>query len=363
MALLALFRKRARPWVYAAALLSIPFALNAGTRFLIPALAFAILGLAAVLPARALIAVACLHAVLSWPAALDRFTPDWSWRIREVPLRAALRLESPAEYAARHVDGISLVSALDRAKGQVLALSQFHDSYTAARLLTAPASRHTRDLGEAIWRASTAAEHSLVSRVRYWFPTAEVRGLRLISGGEPVGIARVSAYDLLKPVELRGWNATATWNRSTTHNALDGSILTQWHSATRSGEPVAFEITFPAGQVMNRLDVDIASVERLPAMRLEGLRAKDGRWIALRAGWDQVADPIPPADIRTAALDVLRRQNVEYVLIQNGDHKHDVKPFDAPFETDRYRYERTAEAGPARLYRIVPKVAVRVANP
>jgi len=116
---------------------------------------------------------------------------------------------------------------------------------------------------------------------------------------------------------------------------------------------VTLEVEFGGRVECNRLEVDKDSKEVLRGMTQEGRRVT-GEWTMQRTGWEQGADPVPAGDLRAEALRVLRREGVGFVLVQNGDHRHEIRAFDESFETAGYRYERVAADGGARLYQIVP---------
>jgi hypothetical protein len=104
--LLALRRPIGR-WIWlAAALLAIPWFSNAGARFLMQSLPFFALALAMsfdMLSRSLLWACLGIHAVACWPAVTAMYQRPESWRLQELPWRAALRIESEDHYLARTV--------------------------------------------------------------------------------------------------------------------------------------------------------------------------------------------------------------------------------------------------------------------
>jgi hypothetical protein len=103
LGLLSLRRPAGRRLLLTGAIFALPWFLNIGSRFLIPALPLFALALALALerPRWLLPGLMVLHGFLSWyasPAAyFDRYAP----RIAAIPWRAALRLESEDAYLAR----------------------------------------------------------------------------------------------------------------------------------------------------------------------------------------------------------------------------------------------------------------------
>ncbi len=139
LSLLALRSVSGRRLLLAALVFLLPYPMNLGTRFLLPAATFiapaiaiglgsgtslfliaalhALIAVPArlgwrtvVIPVRIALgsgAVLCLvlvsHGLLSWPACINRYAHPYAWRLTEVPLRAALRLEPEDVYFHRFI--------------------------------------------------------------------------------------------------------------------------------------------------------------------------------------------------------------------------------------------------------------------
>ncbi len=114
-AFLSLRHSRGRRLLAAAALFSLPMAFNADTRFLMSAVPFLALalGLAFANSPGVLPALALFQAFTCWPTAMPLYTASWSWRIREIPLRAALRMEPESAYITRHFSDYQLQPAIE----------------------------------------------------------------------------------------------------------------------------------------------------------------------------------------------------------------------------------------------------------
>ena len=114
-ALLSLRHPLGRRLLAAAALFSVPMAFNADTRFLMPAMPFLALALGLALgnSPGVLPALALFQAIACWPAVMPLYTVGWSWRIREIPVRAALRIEPESVFIARHFSDYRLQPAVE----------------------------------------------------------------------------------------------------------------------------------------------------------------------------------------------------------------------------------------------------------
>jgi hypothetical protein len=116
VSLLALRNPHGRRLLFAAAVYSVPAFFNTEVRFLIPALPFfaLALGLAMENSWGMLPAVAIFQAVLCWPAVMDVYCDTNAWRIRGLPIKAALRIAPESQFIAAHVGDYALKDAIAR---------------------------------------------------------------------------------------------------------------------------------------------------------------------------------------------------------------------------------------------------------
>ena len=105
-----------RRTLVAFAVFALPYPMNIGSRFLIPAVPFLAFAMALALsqwPA-ILTVVALLHAVSSWPGALERYCGQYAWRLRRNPVRAALRIEPEDHFLARKRDDYTMTRVIEQ---------------------------------------------------------------------------------------------------------------------------------------------------------------------------------------------------------------------------------------------------------
>jgi hypothetical protein len=116
LSFLALRHPQGRRLLFAGAVYSIPAFLNTEVRFLLPALPFfaLALGLAMANSWGVLPAVALFQSVLCWPQVMDVYCDHIAWRIRGLPISAALRIEPESAFIAAHVGDYALQDAIDR---------------------------------------------------------------------------------------------------------------------------------------------------------------------------------------------------------------------------------------------------------
>ena len=117
ISLLALRHPQGRRLLLAGAIFAIPAWFNTEVRFLIPSVPFLALamGLALARSWGVLPALAVFHAVISWPSMVNVYCDPNAWRIRGLPVRAALRLEPESTYIAAHIGDYALKPAIERA--------------------------------------------------------------------------------------------------------------------------------------------------------------------------------------------------------------------------------------------------------
>jgi len=117
ISLLALRHPQGRRLLLAGAVFAIPAWFNTEVRFLIPSLPFVALamGLALANSWGVLPLLAMFHAVISWPGVLGIYCDPNAWRIRGLPVRAALRLEPESSYIAAHIGDYALKPAIEQA--------------------------------------------------------------------------------------------------------------------------------------------------------------------------------------------------------------------------------------------------------
>jgi 4-amino-4-deoxy-L-arabinose transferase-like glycosyltransferase len=133
-AALALRSRQGRRLLAAAVVFSVPFGFNAATRFLMPGMPFLALALGIGIqdsPGVVPLLVAA-QALLCWPSVTPLYAADWSWRIREIPVRAAFRLEPEADFLRRRLPDYNLKPAIARvvaASAKIFSFSTRPEAY------------------------------------------------------------------------------------------------------------------------------------------------------------------------------------------------------------------------------------------
>lgn len=103
LSFLALRSKAGRAVLAAAFILLLPWTRNIGARFFLPGFALLGVALCMALPRRLAPILLCLHAALSWPAVLDRYSNPSAWRLHGMPWEAALRIVPEDKYLEQQI--------------------------------------------------------------------------------------------------------------------------------------------------------------------------------------------------------------------------------------------------------------------
>ena len=351
LGLLAL-RKRAGWQLWAAAFVfGAGYLGNTGTRFLIPAIPFVALAMAVAMP-RAAVALALIHALISWPAMMPRYARSDSWRVLGFPWREALRVRNVDHYMETHLPGYGidrLIEARTRPGSTVFTFTPIPEAYTSRHIRIEYQAAANKIAGAMIW---TAVESSYLPtwRVRFAFPRQGVSGVRLVQTGTGPAlwtIHELRIFDGERELSREaGWRLTAhpyPWGIA---DAFDNSLATFWMCGEflRPGQSV--EATF--GGIR---DADSVLMESSPnqtgiALRLEG-RDRAGKWTVL-SGAPAISDAPRPLGLRRAVAEELKRRGVDYVLFFQGQVGAD----DFRRDPDLWNAAAVGEYGGARLYEL-----------
>ena len=304
--------------VLPAVLFAAPFALNVGTRFLIPGLPFVALGIAMVLSRWRGVwpAVVILHVALGWYPVTHAFANLYAWHIKEFPWRAALRLESEGSFIGRNVTEYPIFAALPPGKGKVLTYAQLADAYAGVEMITGTLSRQGVEMRELLWTAQRQLQYGW----QFWFPQQRLRGVRVSErepGGESLMVAELHVYHLLEELPLaHAARQTAVRTEPPSSEAsfvIDENPLTRWRGDQDPGRRGVLEVTWTEAALLSRVVLEGA---KDVGIRVEGL-GEDGQWREL-PGTGQTTS-FRHEGLRRAATRALRQQGVRWVMLKKDD--------------------------------------------
>jgi hypothetical protein len=324
LALLALRKPAGRRLLLAALVFAIPAYFNVGSRFLIPALPFVSLAIGLVLAnsATALLSIALLHAVAGWPAVLSRYSDPTSWRVRTIPVAAALRLESEAKYLEEHLRDYSMKSALETLvppSAKVFSLDSRAEAYLDRTIVVGYESA----LGNlALDLLAAPLDRKVLPSEHQRFPflpvsTRQVRVVQTASGAGFWAINEIHVYsrgrELPRSPEWRvhawpnGWDATL---------AFDNSYATRWSSWQSMSPRMFLAVDFGQPELVDEVALDLAP-DQQSKVQVEILDGR-GRWVPLTDSSETVVLDVPTGLRRAATLE-LKARGIRYLLVNDTD--------------------------------------------
>ncbi len=314
--------EREGKWLWgAAAVAALPFALNHGARFLMPALPFAFLALVRSIPRAAVWPLVAVHAVLCWPELLPRYGGDHVWRLEGMPWRAALRLESEDAYLKRTRDEYQVADMIreSAAPGErIFALMDAPRGWLDHRFVelwqSAEGERFTDTLrvasqyrGDPLFEVRTEMTPVLAHgvRVRLTEVGGSARGKEWCAHEIRLWLGDARIYSSPQ------WTVTARPNRWEAPVAFDGNLASRW----RTWEPMR-----PGMSIEARLDRPqrISAVEMISHTPVFPVRWEfsvldgGGAWRPLE---EPQARRRAPEDLRHAAVRYLSRSGIRYLLL------------------------------------------------
>lgn len=354
LSVLALRRRDGRRLLLAAALYTLPYFGNIGTRFLLPALPYYALALGIALSySRAVLpALAVAHAVVSWPHVLRLYCTSYAWRLERVPVAAALRITPEESYLTGFHGQYAVARMVERhvPKGErVFAMSGIPEAYTTRDILVSYQSALNNQIVDMLYTAMFP-DYAPKSRTEFRFPPRRLRGVRVVqtAGGTDqwnVTEMRVFAGDQELPRESQ-WRLRAHPNPWDVRYAFDNSPVTRWRSWQEIFPGMFVEADFGAPREVDAVLLEMMRDYSQVVLRLDGL-GEDGRWSPLTAtARDFEAEP--PKGLRRAANYELRALGVRYLLINDSEGVAQ----DLMRNARRWGITQLAEYAGTRLYRL-----------
>lgn len=355
VALLALRHPAGRAVAGTALLFLLPFPLNIGTRFLIPALPFVSLALAIAL-ARwkwVLIPLTFAHAAASAPPVVSLYSDPQAWRVVQIPLKQALRIESEASWLGGLAPSYRIARMVENATqpGAVIyTLTPFSESYTTREVRTSFQSAEGERLRDALWMP--LVQDSQANRAwDFRFPARTLRRIRLVQTGTGTrdlwSIHEVRVYnDERELPRAPEWRLTASPFPWDIRLAFDNSPVTRWKSWEHIRSGMWVQVDFGKTGTVSRVRLETSTDQYGVRVHLEG-DPGEGTWVRV-GGEPEQSDLIPRLGLRRMATEELRRAGVTHLLVTGGDFGYD----DYEREIDLWGFERAGEIDDSRLYRL-----------
>ncbi|MGH9721349.1 MAG: hypothetical protein ACRD8O_14150 [Bryobacteraceae bacterium] len=323
LSLLALRRPAGRLCLAAAVLLSLPWFTNHGARFLMPALPFFALLIAAAVPPRAAWSLAAMHAILSLPPVIPLYANPHTWRLEEFPWRAALRLESEDAYLKRRLGEYEIARMLEinvPSDGRTLSLLDTPRAYIRSEALDYWQSAEAERLVDTLQVASQYANDPLFD-VRAEWPEQPLTGVRLrLEGSLPGEFCVHEISFLLGEDRVHAspqWVLGAWPNRWEAPLAFDANLATRWRTWEPAPRGMFVQAVFDRSQRLSAAGFRTHVTARPLPVELFG-RDVAGKW-NLMAGSLRVAGH-EKLNLRPAAVRHLKRRGIGFILAATEEY-------------------------------------------
>jgi hypothetical protein len=355
LALLSLRHRVGRRLLFAGALFLLPYPLNIGARFVIPALPFFALALALVFAQFPVLlgSLAVLTCIVSWPSVVARYSVMYAWRLEKPSWRAALRIESQDDYLGWDTSYL-MVRRIDRlvpARARIFSLSGEQQAYSNRTFLSAWLSAESEVLLD-IFQCAAFEDFKPNWMRAFHFASQTLRRVRLVQMAgtdldNPWSIAEVRL--LHQGRELRrtsAWRLNASPNPWDVQMAFDNRLVTRWRSWQAYQPGMFIEVDFGQSSPIDTVQVQSSPDQDGTRIRIDGMDAS-GHWQTLSSA--PVATVLPAIGfLGESAMSEIRARNIQYFALKVDDFGADAVLKDSA----AWGLTMLDEVGGGRLYRI-----------
>jgi len=333
----------------------LPYIANIGARFLIPPAPFLCLALALACAGLdwVLLALIVAHAITCWPSIARLYCAPSAWRLAEVPVKAALRIEPETGFLRRHTtqyDEARLIDQIVPPGGKVFSFSQIAEAYTSREVLVSYQSAPNEVMRDMLLTA-LFKDYQPRRILTFRFTDRDLRAIRVVQTAQArdtmwgIGELRVFSGGT-ELARAPGWRLRASPNPWDVQLAFDNNPATRWRS-WQTAEPGMFvQVDFGRAQHLDSVVVESADEGHQTRITLDGLDSQ-GNWSTL------VPQPSEtmrrePMDLRRLATLELKARGVRYVMVGPGD----IHPEDFQLYPRLWGLKLAGRAGDTRLYLI-----------
>lgn len=326
LALLALRNQQGRRILFAAGVFSLPFLTNIGTRFLIPAAPFWALAISIALMRfpLALMVLASVNSVASWPKFADLYCVRYAWRLHKIPVKAALRIEPEDAYLNHNLSQYAMDRLVEKRvppDGKIFSMSQVAEAYTSRQFLVKFLAAENEVLGDMLLSA-IYTDFQPKRKFVFQFPETDATKVRVVQTAKTVNaiwsISELRVFDAGRELpRAPQWRLTARPNPWDVQLAFDNDPITRWRS-WQSAEPGMYvEIDFGGPQKVDSVTVQTPPDFFDPQIRLEAMDS-GGKWNTIGGTPEDTMEHIK-VGLRRAATMELKARGVRYLLIGYDD--------------------------------------------
>jgi len=301
---------------------------------------------------RVLVALALVHALISWPSMVAKYCHYDAWHLSKVPWREALRIKPEEPYLESNLPLYGAARMVERtaAPGSaVFAFTPIPDAYTSRNILVAQQSSENVMSREILWTAFTP-DYQPTWRLRFAFPRQPLGAVRVVqtnNGADLWNIHELRVFDGARelPRDPR-WRLNAQPYPWGIGDAFDGKLITFWKCGERLRPGQFVEVDFGGVEAADSVLIETAPNQWGIRLKLEG-RDGSGQWKALAAEAQASNAPVP-AGLRRAAAEELKRRGIDYLLVFDGEFGAD----DLARNAGLWGVQQVGEYKGARLYRL-----------
>jgi hypothetical protein len=330
LALLTLRRPAGRQLWLAALVFGVPYYANVGARFLIPAAPFVSLVLALTFAnfENLLLVLTLAHAISCWPSVAKRYCGPTTWRLNNIPFKAALRIEPEDVFISRRSDQYNESRLIDRLVPpgeKVFTFGQMADSYTSHEIVVGYQGAFNETTRDIVW---TALFKNLqpTRALTFRFPPRELRAVRVVQTEQ----ARDVQWDVSELRVMDGENELArspAWRLSAHPNpwdvqmAFDNSPVTRWRSWQLAEPGMFIQADFGQTQKLDAVVVESSAEGNQTKIKLDGMDGR-GQWATIV---DQPVETGNPTrvNLRRAASEELKARGIHYLLVEKSDLRYE----------------------------------------
>ncbi len=357
VALLSLRRPAGRRLLLAGTIFALPWFLNIGSRFLIPALppfalafALALEPLPAALPA-----VVILHAFLSWYASPVKYFDRYAPRIAALPVSAALRREPETVYLARTNAGYRIDRMIERRVPpgeKIFSFEPVPQAWTTREIVAGQNGAENEALLD-VFRTALLMGSSPVRALDFRFPSARVRRVQAVQTARLSGeMWSVSEFQILEGesplIANQKWHWNASPDRWDARFAFDASVVTRWRSWQDAAPGMFLEADFGEPEFVDEVRLLTSSDAPHTRVYLRGMD-QGGQWRDLSLS-PAIATAKIECNRRVEAVRALMAHGVRYLLVTGSAFGAN----DFAEHAASWGIRLVGEAGGARLYRLEP---------
>ncbi|HWC95532.1 MAG TPA: glycosyltransferase family 39 protein [Candidatus Sulfopaludibacter sp.] len=318
---LAWRKPAARACLWGALILAVPWWSNTGARFLMSAVILAAFAVALMLPAKAAWVVIAVQALVCWPPLLNAWQPPYTFRLHELPWKAALGVESEPHYLANHTPDYNVAKMVEHftpPDAAIYSLMPVANAYTARDVSVAWQSAEGDRLIDTLRMAARFKEDPLYNWTASW-PAMGLRALRFRMAGSydsEWDIDEIQLFsDNVRIFNSPNWSLRAWPNVWEAPLAFDNHRSTRWRTWQDVRRGMFLEVDLDHPQKLTSANMITHSVEYPCAVEFYG-QGLDGKWSLLSNRPSMVQ--LPTEDLRLEATGVIRHAGYRYLLAPLG---------------------------------------------